>query len=341
MGFFSSIWSGITSVFTGIMTIFSPILKPLGAILNSGWGKALMLAMSVFTLGTSLMAGASAWGVAAGEGASFMGKFVAGGKAFLSSALGIKPKGGEQLAAGTGVDVGVQAGSGGAAAQLQAGGAVNPGDLLAANVPGGGEVARGSMAMGPGPTGDVMQQVTTAGGGGAAGSGAIPGLTPGAPGTPLSGATPPPTPSVLPGGIDPAGTSSKAMTKMAAKPTAAAPQGFGTVKETGNWLSKAANKAWEWANTDLGTEIIGGAMQGYYQGKRDDAYYAEQRRIDDMWRNPNDPGMIGIESSRQRTERYSPPRGLAGAPAIYANRLSQGAIENYAPSVPVIGGGGQ
>jgi hypothetical protein len=132
------------------------------------------------------------------------------------------------------------------------------------------------------------------------------------------------------------------MTGMAAKPTAAAPQGFGTpvVKETGNWLSKAANKAWEWANTELGSEIIGGAMEGYYQGKRDDAYYAEQRRIDDMWRNPNDPGRIGIESSRERTARFSPPRGLAGAPAIYANRISQGAIENYAPSVPFIGGGG-
>lgn len=340
MGLFSSIWSGIKNVFGGIMKIFAPILKPLGKILNTGWGKALMLAMSVFTLGTSLMAGASAWGVAAGEGASFMGKFVAGGKAFLSSALGIETAGGEQLAAGTAATPGVQAGSGGAAAQLQAGGAVNPGDLLAANIPGGEAVGQaGSMAMGPPPTGDIMQQATTAGGGGAAGSGAIPGMTPGAPGTPPGTAV---TPSVTAAGIDPAGTSAKAMSKMAQETTAAAPFGFGTpaAKETGNWLSKAANKAWEWANTDLGSEIIGGAMEGYYQGKRDDAYYAEQRRIDDMWRNPNDPGRIGIESSRERTARFSPPRGLAGAPAIYANRISQGAIENYAPSVPYIGGGG-
>ena len=337
MGFFSSIWKGITSVFTGIMKVFSPILEPLGRILNTGWAKAIMLAMSVFTMGASLLAGGQTFMSTAG---SFVDKFVAGGKTFLTEALGIEFKGAaEQM--GTAAEVGVQAGSGGVAADIAAGQAVNPGDLMAANIPGGEAVGQaGSMAMGPPATGDVMRQATT-GGGGAAGSGAIPGMTPGAPGTPPPGTTLPPDPSVLPGGIDPAGTSTKAMTGMAAKPTAAAPQGFGTpIKKEAGWLTKAANKAWEWANTDLGSEIIGGAMEGYYQGKRDDAYYAEQRRIDDMWRNPNDPGRIGIESSRERTARFSPARGLAGAPAIYANRISQGAIENYAPSVPFIGGGG-
>lgn len=331
MGMFSwvgEIWKGVKNVFAGIMKIFEPILTPLGKILNTGWGKALMLGMSIFTLGGSLLAGGQTFMQTTG---SFLEKFIAGGKEFLTSALGIKPKA-EQVAGGA-VTPGVQAGSGGAAADIGATQAVSPGELLT-GVPGG----EGGMAMGPPPTGDVMQQAVTAGGGGA-GSGAIPGMT----GTPVpSGAVPPPvTPGagVLPGGIDPGGVSAKAMTQAAAAPTKAAPFGFGG-GEKKNWLSRAASKAWEFANTELGQELIGGAAEGYYQGKRDDAYYAEQRRIDDMWRNPNDPGRIGIESSRQRLERYGAPRGMAGAPAIYANRISQGSIENYAPSVPFIGGGG-
>ncbi len=327
MGLFSNIWKGVKNVFKGILKIFSPILKPLGKILNTGWGKALMLAMSVFTLGTSLLAGGTTFMQTAG---SFLDKFVAGGKEFITQFLGIKPKG-EQVA-GAAVETGVQAGTGGVAADVAATQAVNPGQLLTQGMPGGGEVGRGSMAMGPPPTGDVMRQATAAGGGGAAGSGAIPGMTPGAPVTPSV--------SAVPGGIDPGGVSAKAMTQMAAKPTAAAPMGFGGGQKTGNWLTKAAGKAWEFANTEAGQQIIGGAMEGYYQGARDDAYYAEQRRIDDMWRNPNDPGRIGIESSRQRMERFSAPRGMAGAPATYAQRISQGAIESYAPSVPFIGEGG-
>lgn len=337
MGFFSSIWKGITSVFTGIMTVFSPILKPLGKILNTGWAKAIMLAMSVFTMGASLLAGGQTFMSTAG---SFVDKFVAGGKTFLTEALGIEFKGAaEQM--GTAAEVGVQAGSGGVAADLAAGQAVNPGELLAQNIPGGEAVGQaGSMAMGPPPTGDLMQQATT-GGGGAAGSGAIPGMTsaPAAPaptvGTPTSGLG---AGEAAKPGFQIPGSQVKPPEVLTTGKVAGMPLGV-PGKDPG-WLSKAANKAWEWANTDLGSEIIGGAMEGYYQGKRDDAYYAEQRRIDDMWRDPNDPGRIGIESSRQRTARYSPPRGLAGAPAVYANRISQGAIENYAPSVPFIGGGG-
>lgn len=336
MGFFSSIWKGIKSVFTGIMTVFSPILKPLGKILNTGWAKAIMLAMSVFTMGASLLAGGQTFMSTAG---SFVDKFIAGGKTFLTEALGIEFKGAaEQM--GTAAEVGVQAGSGGVAADLAAAQQVNPGELLAQNIPGGEAVGQaGSMAMGPGPTGDVMRQATT--GAGQAGSGAIPGMTsaPGAPaptvGTPTSGLG---AGEAAKPGFQIPGSQIKPPEVLTTGKVAGVQ--LGVPAETGNWLSKAANKAWEWANTDLGSEIIGGAMEGYYQGKRDDAYYAEQRRIDDMWRNPNDPGMIGIESSRQRTARFSPARGLAGAPAIYANRISQGAIENYAPSVPFIGGGG-
>lgn len=327
MGLFSSIWKGIKNVFKGVLKIFSPILKPLGKILNTGWGKALMLAMSVFTLGASLLAGGQTFMQTAG---SFLDKFVAGGKTFLTEALGIEFKP-EQVAGGA-VTPGVQAGTGGAAAEIGAGQAINPGEILASSVPGGEAVGQaGSMAMGPPPTGDVMQQAVTAGGGGA-GQGAM--LPPGGGAAPTAAVTPT-APGMLPGGLDPAGTSAKAMTTMAAK------GGFGGGGEkTGNWLSKAAGKAWEFATSELGQELIGGAAEGYYAGAREQAWLDEERRIDDMWRNPNDPGRIGIESSRQRQERYGAPRGMAGAPAIYANRISQGSIANYAPSIPFVGGGG-
>lgn len=329
MGLFSNIWKGVKNVFGGIMKIFAPILKPLGKILNTGWGKAIMLAMSVFTMGASLLAGGQTFMQTAG---SFLDKFIAGGKEFLVQALGIKPK--AETVAGGATAPGVQAGSGGAAADLAAGQAVNPGELLGANIPGGDAVSQaGSMAMGPGPTGDTMMGVTQAAGPGA-GSGAIPGMTSAPtppPGTPTSGLG---AGEAMKPGFQLPG--SQVQQPSVLKTGQVGGVQLGQAAEGGNWLSKAANKAWEFANSELGGELIGGAMEGYQQGKRDEAYYAEQRRIDDMWRNPNDPGMLGISSARERSARYSPPRGMAGAPALYANRISQGGIENYAPSVPFI-----
>ena len=315
MGFFSSLWKGIKNVFKGVMKIFSPILKPLGKILGSGWGKALMLAMSVFTMGASLMAGYSAFTNTAG---SFLTKFVAGGKAFIGSLLGKKP-----AEAGTAATTPVA--GGGAAGELAASGQINPGALLGDPTQGGAAIQSGSGAFGPGPTGDVMQQAISGATGPGAGQGAM--LPPGGVAPPA--ALPPTTPGVLPGGIDPGGVSAKAMTQMAAK------GGFATgPAKGGNWLTKAAGKAWDFAKTETGREIIGGMMEGYYQGKRDDAYYAEQRRIDDMWRNPNDPGRRGIEEQRQRLESFRAPQGLSGAGSAYASRIARQSISEYQPSVP-------
>lgn len=328
MGFFSSLWKGVKSVFTGIMKIFSPILKPLGKILGSGWGKALMLAMSVFTMGASLMAGYSAFTNTAG---SFLTKFVAGGKAFIGSMLGKKPaEGGTAAVAPTA--------GGGAAGELAASGQINPGALLGDASQGGGAIQSGSGAFGPGPTGDVMQQAVTAGGEGAAGAGAM--LPPG------GGIKPPAAlpPAMKPGaGVDippfsagPQGmgtsTVGKQMGQIAAQAGPGQKVGFGT--DTRHWLTKAATEAWDFAKTETGREVIGGMMEGYYQGKRDDAYYAEQRRIDDMWRNPNNAGIRGIEEQRQRLEGFNAPQGMSGAGSVYASRLARQNIAEYQPSVP-------
>jgi hypothetical protein len=341
MGLFSSIWKGVKNVFSGIMKVFAPILKPIGKILNTGWGKAIMLAMSVFTLGGSLLAGGQTFMQTAG---SFMDKFIAGGKEFITQALGLKPKAEKMV--GTGVEAGVQAGTETAASQLAAQQAGQAGELLTSGMPGGeavgvaGAPPSGSMAMGPPPTGDTMMQAVQAGGEGAAGQGA---MLPSAEEVAATYRPPTPTSGLGAGeaakpGFEIPGSQISAPDVLKTGEVAGMPLG----QTEPGWLSKAANAAWDWAKTEvprfakseLGQELIGGAMEGYYQGKRDEAYYAEQRRIDDMWRNPNDPGRIGIESSRERMARFTPPRGLAGAPATYAQRIAQGAIENYAPSVP-------
>lgn len=329
MGFFSSLWKGVKNVFKGVMKIFSPILKPIGKILNTGWGKALMLAMSVFTMGASLMAGYSAFTNTAG---SFLTKFVAGGKAFIGSLLGKKPTEG-----GTGVAT--PTAGGGTAGEVAATQQINPGALLGDASQGGGAIQSGSGAFGPGATGDVMQQATSAGqtagqtgagamlppGGGVAPPAAVPpGMKPGA------GVSIPPF-SAGPQGM---GTSSvgKQMGQIAAQTAPGQKMGFGT--DTRGWLTKAAQGAWTFAKSETGREVIGGLMEGYYEGKRDDAYYAEQRRIDDMWRNPNNTGRRGIEANRQRLEDYNAPRGLAGAGSVYASRLARQNISEYQPSVP-------
>lgn len=86
MGFFSKIWKAVKSVFTGIKNVFKAILKPIGKLLNSSFGKALMIGLSIFTLGTAMVAGFQAF--AASNATGFMAKFVEGASAFMGSLTG-------------------------------------------------------------------------------------------------------------------------------------------------------------------------------------------------------------------------------------------------------------
>lgn len=85
MGFLSKVWKGVKGIVSGIGRVFKKILKPIGKILGSSWGKALMIGLSIFTFGTALLAGFSTFGSTAG---SFLTKFVAGGKDFVGALLG-------------------------------------------------------------------------------------------------------------------------------------------------------------------------------------------------------------------------------------------------------------
>ena len=232
-GFLGKIWEGVKNVFGGIGKVFAGVLAALN--LDTGWGKALMLAVSVFTFGAALMAGGSAFmGGLTAQGGGFVQAFVEGGKAFMGSLLGTGAK-----------DTGVVDAMG-------AGEAVNEGALLA-----------GAEASTMNPLGANM--------GPAAGEAAK---------VPLSGTALGDTTGVLEGmaggaasEIGAAGNLSKAASA-AGQPAAAAATEAG-----GSWLSKAAGKAWDFAKSDDGQNIIGSALDSYEKQQSQKAWQDHQARV--------------------------------------------------------------
>ena len=85
MGLFKKLKKAVKGVFSGIGNVFKKVLKPFQKILSSKWGKILMIAASIFTLGTAMMAGYTAWTQAGGN---MLAKFVASGKDFIFSLIG-------------------------------------------------------------------------------------------------------------------------------------------------------------------------------------------------------------------------------------------------------------
>jgi len=144
MGIFSSIWKGIKGVFKGIVKVFSPILKPIAKFLGSDFGKALMMALSVFTLGASLIAGVQGFGA----GTGFIGKFVNGGKEFLNTLLGTSFKTVGNQAGGAGAVVGTGGIPGDVPGMITEGGAVG----------GGTKQMAGEMLTGQGAGGGLIPQ---------------------------------------------------------------------------------------------------------------------------------------------------------------------------------------
>lgn len=141
MGLLKDIGKAFGKVWKGITKVFKAILKPVAKFFSSDIGKALMIGVSIFTLGTSLLAGAQ--GFMAGQG--FLGKFVNGGKEFLNSLLGT------QFETATNAAGEVAGQAAGAAGELAAENAVAAGDLLtnAADVTAQGANAAGVTGAAP------------------------------------------------------------------------------------------------------------------------------------------------------------------------------------------------
>lgn len=162
MGILSKLWKGVKSVFGGILKVFEPILAPIAKALDTGLGKAIMIGLSIFTLGTSLLAGGQAFMAGlGGSSGSFINAFVEGGKQFMTTMVtGEGFQGAKSAADAAGQTM--QATAEGVGQALETGGV--PGIVGQT-----GPEAAGSMAMGPGPTGDVMTKAVTGGAPGQAG----------------------------------------------------------------------------------------------------------------------------------------------------------------------------
>ena len=299
MGIFSAIGDAISGIWKGIKKVFKKVMKVVSKVMNSALGKVLMLALTVFTFGAALMAGYGAFTNTAG---SFLTKFIAGGKEFALSLVGKGSQKAAEIAPGAAGGASIT--SGGQIAPGVAGG----GAPVAAPMTAGGSLNQsGSMAMGPGATGDTMQRAVTAGGGGATGQGAM-----------------------LPAQVGDAA-------KIAELTTPAS--GGIAAKEGGNWLSRAATAAMDFASpvvdpfldfaqTDGGGRIIGSVLQGYAGGKQQEAQFEHDKRIERQWANPNDPGRVALENQNLGYQGQV-PNWIAQQTEIVNERN-----RNYVPSVP-------
>lgn len=287
MGIFSAIGDAFKSVFKGIAKVFSPILKPLGKLMNSSFGKALMIGLSIFTLGTAMVAGYAAF-TANMAANGFVTAFVEGGKAFLTTLTGVGGGEGGLLAPNATTSEAMISGSGAAAdatalAMEQGGSAGVAGQSGIAGaesaLEGGGalaEGASGSGAFGPGATGDVPMRAVTAGGGPTTGQGAM-----------------------LP---EAAGDAAK-VADLTAKNTGA----ITATGEQGGWLSRAAEGAKEFAMSESGGQVIGSLVQGVgnYYTQKDQQEFDDRIRRD--WANKGGKGVKGVRAESARVGRIGIP----------------------------------
>jgi len=149
----------LSKVAKGIKKGFKKVVGFVGKLASSKFGKILLAAVTIFTLGTALIAGAGAFASTAG---GFAAKFVAGAKAFgaalaspLKAAKGLFNGGqaaGQAAAAAGGAAQGAGAVAGAAAETANtaaAVGAAAPASTPIAALAGEGVAASGAAAVGP------------------------------------------------------------------------------------------------------------------------------------------------------------------------------------------------
>lgn len=285
MGFLSDIWKGIKGIVSGVLSIFKPILKPIQKFLGSSIGKVLMIVASIFTFGAALMAGGTAFFSAAGAAnsfGSFMGAFVEGGKAFMTSLTGI---GGAEAATTT--------------ATMPAGG---PLTMTA-------EEAFMAAGQGAGAGTGFMETAAAAAGPPVGSTGNILGGS-----EAISAAT----------AAAPAAGPTTALAKAGGELATRVPPGA-----EGNWLSKAAKGAWEYVKSEPGSELVGDIIGGIggAMGREDEQ--AHERRVEEQFANPDDPGMQDM--ARQRAEGYNLPTA-----DTYGQRLPENQ-RAFKPTIPYRG----
>lgn len=294
MGIFSSIGKAFKSVFDGIMKVFEPILEPLAKLMNSKLGKAIMIGLSIFTLGTAMVAGAGAFSAAQAAGQGFISSFVEGGKVFLQTLVG---KGAEK-----GADAAAQAGegimkTGETVAGLEGGAGAIIEQGSQAVTEGAGALTEaatsGSGAFGPGATGDMPMRAVTAGGE-ASGAGAM-----------------------LP--AEAAATGAGQASTGVAPAVTGAETGGQAIQATADagWLSKAKDAASgfvDYAKSEGGGQVVGSLISaaGNYYTEKDRQEFED--RVRRQWgKGTGDEGIRNIRAAGGRASNLDAPTGVPAA----------------------------
>ena len=301
MGFLSKVWEGVKNVFKGILSVFEPILKPIGKFLNTSFGKALMIGLSIFTLGSAMVAGYGAFTAAQAAGQGFIASFVEGGKVFLSTLTGM---GGKEGATGaTQANPGVidtaqvsQATTEASNLAVQAGGAP---ELV-------GQAGQAAEAASAATQGGRLTEAATQ-------AAAAPGMAEGAAtaGTGGMGGMP----NLPPAAGDAAKAAELAKTGGSAQQATAG----------GGWLQKAkdAGKAFvDYTKTEGGSQIVGSLIQGagnYYTEK--DRQEVDDRIRRDWMSGDKSAGVRDARAQSARAGRLQTPdaQGIARASRAAAN----------------------
>lgn len=307
MGFLSDVWKGVKNVFKGILKVFEPILKPLGKLMNSSFGKALMIGLSIFTLGSAMVAGYGAFTAAQAAGQGFISAFVEGGKVFLSTLTGM----GGKDAAGAGAE-----GASAAVEGAQASQAATEASNLAVQAGGtpelvgqAGQAAEAASAATQGGALSQAEAATQAATSAGQGAGAVQG-TGGMGGMP----------NLPPAAGDAAKAAELAKTGGSAAQQATA---------GGGWLEKAKNagKAFgEFASSEGGGQVVGSLIQGvgnYYTEK--DRQEFEDRIRRDWMSGSKSQGVRDARAQSARVGQLQAPdaQGIARASRSTANEGGQ------------------
>lgn len=277
MGFFSKVWGGIKRVFGGIMNVFAPILKPISKFLATGLGKAIMIGLSIFTLGTAMLAGGAAFfnGVAAGNG--FISSFVQGGQTFVSSLMGKAAEGAVDGAATSSAEAMTNFNNIQQMAEVSKD-ALQTGSATAGTAAGAGEAAASALAAG---------NVSAGGGTGMLSAG-----------------------QKAASGVDAASkvANTNAMSSMAQGTKVA-----DTANKAGGWLSKAAKAGGDFLKSESGGNVVGSLIEGagnYYVEKDRQEF---EDRIRRQWGDKSDPGIQSMRDTEARVGRLQAPdaQGIA------------------------------
>jgi hypothetical protein len=287
MGFLSSVGKAFKNVFKGITSVFEPILKPLGKLMNSKLGKAIMIGLSIFTLGSAMVAGYGMFTQTLSASGSFTQAFVEGGKVFMQTLLG---KGPEKIAET--MPEAVQVGAEGAmqttetlgALEGGAGAAIESASAAATPTAGSGALTEATNLS--------TQAAQSAGqAGGVAGTGGMGG-----------GANLP-----VPEGVNPA---LEASTGVAAETTAATTASQAGAPAKG-WLEKAKDAAsgfMDYTKTDGGAQVVGSLISGvgnYYTEKDRQEF---EDRIRRQWgKGGKDKGIQNIREGGARVGNLPSP----------------------------------